>query len=149
VIRYTLRCERDHEFDAWFRSIGDYDRAAAGGENACPECGSMKVEKALMAPSVGGTKKGENRASSDEKMTLAVPDPRSVVMREMIKEFRKRVTENADYVGDKFPEEARKIHYNEVEARGIYGEATPDEARELQEEGIEFQPLPRITDDRN
>ena len=149
MIRYTLRCERDHEFDAWFRSMADYDRAAAAGENACPVCGSMKVDKALMAPSVSGARKGQDSAKPDEKMTLAAPDPRSAAMREMVKEFRKRVTENADYVGDKFPEEARKIHYNEVEARGIYGEATPDEARELHEEGIEFQPLPRITDDRN
>ncbi len=70
-------------------------------------------------------------------------------MREMVKEFRKRVTENADYVGDRFAEEARKIHYDEVGARGIYGEATPEQARELYDEGIDFQPLPRIPDDRN
>lgn len=142
MIRYTLRCDQSHEFEAWFRSIADYDRAASADETVCPVCGSVKIEKALMAPPVSGTKK-------DQKVTLAAPDPRSVMMREMVKEFRKRVTENADYVGDKFAEEARKIHYDEVEARGIYGEATPEEARELHEEGIDFQPLPRVPDDRN
>lgn len=142
MIRYTLRCDRDHAFEAWFRSSEDYERAAKAGENACPICASTNVDKALMAPSVAGTK-------ADEKVRLAAPDPRSQAMREMIKEFRQRVTENADYVGDKFADEARKIHYEEVEARGIYGEATPEEARELAEEGIDFQPLPKVPEDRN
>ncbi|MEX2318725.1 MAG: DUF1178 family protein [Bauldia sp.] len=142
MIRYTLRCDREHEFDAWFRSSADYDRAALAGENVCPACGSTAVAKAMMAPSVSGARKSE-------KMTLAAPDPKSQAMREALKEFRKRVTENADYVGDKFAEEARKIHYEEVEARGIYGEATPDEARDLVDEGISFQPLPPAPEDRN
>jgi hypothetical protein len=142
MIRYSLRCDREHEFDAWFRSSADYDRASLAGENVCPVCGSTAVAKALMAPAVGGTRKSE-------KMTLAAPDPKSQAMREALKEFRKRVTENADYVGDKFAEEARKIHYEETEARGIYGEATPEEARDLVDEGISFQPLPPIPEDRN
>ena len=142
MIRYTLKCDRDHEFEAWFRSSADYDRAAKRGENTCPVCGSAEVGKALMAPAVAGTKKSE-------KVSLAAPDPRSAVMREALKEFRKKVTENADYVGDKFAEEARKIHFNETEQRGIYGEATPEEARELAEEGIAFQPLPPLPEDRN
>ena len=95
-----------------------------------------------MAPAVSGTKRSE-------KMSLAAPDPRSRVMREALREFRKKVTENADYVGDKFAEEARKIHYEETEQRGIYGQATLDEAHELAEEGIAFQPLPPIPEDRN
>ena len=142
MIRYALRCDRDHEFEAWFRSSGDYDRAATAGENVCPFCGSKDVGKALMAPAVGGAK-------DSGKMTLAAPDPRRLAMREAIKEFRRRVTENADYVCDKFAEEARKIHFNEVEPRGIYGEATSEEASELAEEGIAFQPLPPIPEDRN
>lgn len=142
MIRYSLRCGRDHEFEAWFRSSADYDRAAAAGENACPVCGSHEIAKALMAPAVSGTRK-------EETVTLAAPDPRSRAMREMIKEFRKKVTENADYVGDKFAEEARKIHYDETEQRGIYGEATTEEARSLAEEGIAFQPLPSLPEDRN
>jgi hypothetical protein len=141
MIRYTLRSEREHEFEAWFRSSADYDRAAKKGANVCVVCGSAEVTKALMAPAVSGTKK--------DTVTLAAPDPRSAAMRELVKEFRKKVTENADYVGDKFAEEARKIHYEEVEPRGIYGEATPDEARDLVEEGIGFQPLPPLPEDRN
>jgi len=142
MIRYTLHCDREHEFEAWFRSAGDYDRAAKAGENRCPVCGSAEVGKALMAPAVSGTKK-------NEKMSLAAPDPRSRVMREALREFRKKVTENADYVGDKFAEEARKIHYEETEQRGIYGQATTEEAHELAEEGIAFQPLPPLPEDRN
>jgi hypothetical protein len=142
MIRYSLRCDRDHEFEAWFRSSADYDRAAVAGENVCPACGSTAVAKAMMAPSVSGARKSE-------KMMLAAPDPKSQAMREALKELRKRVTENADYVGDKFAEEARKIHYEETEARGIYGEATPEEARDLVEEGITFQPLPPLPEDRN
>ena len=143
MIRYTLCCDRDHEFEAWFRGSGDYDRAAKSGENECPVCGSTSVEKALMAPSVSGTKK------NGDKVTLAAPDPRGQIMREALKEFRRKVTEGADYVGDKFAEEARKIHYEETEQRGIYGEASPDEARELADEGIAFQPLPPLPEDRN
>lgn len=141
MILYTLRCDKGHEFEAWFRSGAEYDRAARKGDNVCVVCGSTDVTKALMAPAVSGTKKG--------KMTLAAPDPRSQAMRELVKEFRKKVTENADYVGDKFAEEARKIHYEEAEARGIYGEASPDEAKALADEGIAFQPLPLLPEDRN
>ncbi len=143
MIRYSLRCDKDHEFEGWFRSSADFDRAAKAGENACPVCGSAKVEKALMAPAVSGTKK------KAESVSLAAPDPRSVAMREVIREFRRRVTENSDYVGDKFAEEARKIHFNEVEPRGIYGEATADEVRELADDGVAFQPLPVLPDDTN
>ena len=142
MIRYTLRCDREHEFDAWFRSSADYDRAALAGENVCPACGSTAVAKAMMAPSVSGARKSE-------KMTLAAPDPKSQAMREALKEFRKRVTENADYVGDKFAEEARKIHFGEADARGIYGEATLDEAKSLAEDGVGFMPIPVFPEDRN
>ncbi len=95
-----------------------------------------------MAPAVAGTHKGDT-------MTLASADPRNAALREMVKEFRKKVTENADYVGDRFAEEARKIHYDEVEARSIYGEATSDEAKALAEEGIGFAPLPKLPEERN
>ncbi len=143
MIRYALRCDRDHEFEAWFRSSADYDRASAAGETLCPVCGSHEIGKAPMAPAVSGTKK------KGETVSLAAPDPRSAVFQEALREFRKKVTENADYVGDKFAEEARKIHYNETEARGIYGEATADEAKALVEEGIGFHPLPPLPEDAN
>lgn len=147
MIRYTLTCDRQHSFEGWFASSAAYDRAAAADENVCPVCGSHAVEKSLMAPAVSGTKKkGDDTA---RKMAVAAPDPRSAALRELAREFRRRVTEDADYVGDRFAEEARKIHYNEVEARGIYGEATLDEARSLNEEGIAFHPLPPAPDDAN
>jgi hypothetical protein len=142
MILYTLRCENDHEFEAWFASSAAYDRAAKAGQNACPVCGSGEVGKAIMAPAVSGTRKRDT-------VSLAAPDLRNQAMRDALKEFRRKVTENADYVGDKFAEEARKIHFNESEPRGIYGEATAEEARDLVEEGISFQPLPPIPEDRN
>jgi hypothetical protein len=143
VIRYNLACNNGHEFEAWFRSSADFDRAAAAGEASCPVCGSTAVDKAIMAPALAGTKK------KGEKVSLAAPDPRSQAMREALREFRKKVTENADYVGDRFAEEARKIHYEESEPRGIYGEATSEEARDLAEEGIGFHPLPTLPEDTN
>jgi hypothetical protein len=142
MIRYALRCDRDHEFEMWFRSGGDYDRAAKAKRIECPDCGSTSVAKALMAPSVAGTR-------SEEMLPVAAPDPRKVALRQAMLELRKQVTEGADYVGPRFAEEARKIHYNEVEARGIYGEASNDEAKGLAEEGIGFMPLPPAPEDLN
>jgi len=147
MIRYALRCDGDHHFEAWFRSSADYDRAWRAGENACPTCGSTAVEKAIMAPAIGGARRSDG--SEAGKMTLASAAPREKKLREALKELRRRVTENADYVGDRFPEEARRIHYNEVEPRGIYGEATREDARALLEEGVAFQPLPPVPDDAN
>ncbi len=147
MIRYTLCCANGHEFETWFRSMADFERAVAAGEAACPVCGDTSVEKALMAPAVAGTHKSET--GKEERVKLAAPDPRQQAMREAIKTLRKQVTENADYVGDRFAEEARKIHYREVEARGIYGEATGDEAQALADEGIDFLPLPSLPEDRN
>lgn len=150
MIRYTLRCDKDHDFEAWFRSGADYDRAAEAGENFCPVCGSKRTEKAPMAPALGRSVEPVGRSREPETMTLAAaPDPRQVAMREALKELRRRVTENTDYVGDRFAEEARKIHYNEVEPRGIYGEATAEEAKALAEEEIEFHPLPPLADEHN
>jgi hypothetical protein len=154
MIRYTLRCEKDHMFEAWFRSSADYDRAAANGDNECPLCGARKIEKAPMAPSVARSdksgKNGGDKKGGGGKVTLATaPDPREMMLRAALKELRQKVTENAEYVGDRFAAEARKIHYNEGEARGIYGEATADEAKALAEEGVEFQPLPTLPEERN
>jgi len=149
MIRYTLRCEQDHSFEAWFRSSEDYDRAAEKGINECPLCGATRVEKAPMAPSVARKDKSEAKKPA-EKVTLATaPDPREMALRAALKELRQKVTENAEYVGDRFAAEARMMHYNESEARGIYGEASADEAKALAEEGIEFQPLPTLPEERN
>jgi hypothetical protein len=149
MIRYTLRCEKDHMFEAWFRSSADYDRAAANGDNECPLCGGRRIEKAPMAPAVARTDKGGAKKGGEKVTLAAAPDPREAALRAALKELRQKVTENAEYVGDRFAAEARKIHYNEGEARGIYGEATADEAKALAEEGIEFQPLPTLPEERN
>ena len=143
MIRFSLRCHRDHEFDAWFRSSAEYDRGAV---TACPVCGSKKVEKVLMAPALGGSAKAEG---ADKLKLAAAPDPRMKAVREALGEIRRQVTENADNVGDRFAEEARKMHYNETEARAIYGEATSEEAKALVEEGVQFQPLPSLPEDQN
>ncbi len=147
MIRYALVCNEGHEFEGWFRDSGDYDKQAKSKSIECPFCDSTKIEKQIMSPSVSGTKK--DAAPEPEKLRVAAPDPRRAAMIEALREMRKSVTENADYVGDKFPEEARKIHYKESEPRGIYGEASPAEAKELAEEGIEFHPLPPLPEDRN
>ena len=149
MIRYGLRCHRGHEFEAWFRSADDYDRALAADESQCPQCGSHEVEKALMTPAVGGTAKTVTVRPESPTLKLASGDPRQKSMRAALKELRKKVIENADYVGERFTEEARKIHYEEVEPRGIYGEATAEDARAMTEEGIEFHPLPRLPEDVN
>jgi hypothetical protein len=165
MIRFRLRCDKDHEFEAWFRSGEDYDKLAAAKGVACAVCGSVTVEKALMAPAIGraGKDKGARipepalpaPAAADataeavgERMQLAA-DPRQKAMIAALRELRAKITANADYVGDKFAEEARKIHYQEVEPRGIYGEASREEAEQLAEEGIEFAPLPPVPDERN
>jgi hypothetical protein len=151
MICYRLRCEAGHEFEAWFRSSAGYDEQAERGLLSCAACGTPKVEKALMAPNVA--KPAEDRAErvpsalAPAKLPVAsqLPPP----MLEMLKKFREHVKETSDYVGDKFAEEARRIHYDEAEARGIYGEATAAEARELHEEGIQVHALPALPDDAN
>jgi hypothetical protein len=153
MIRYALRCEKEHEFEAWFRSAADYDRALAAGEAACPICGPARVEKLPMAPALarGSARPAEKPAGepNDKLRLVAAPDPRQQALLQAMRELRRQVTEHADYVGDRFAEEARKIHYEETEPRGIYGEATAEEAKKLVEEGIEFQPLPTFPEERN
>ncbi|WP_018183448.1 DUF1178 family protein [Kaistia granuli] len=144
MIRYNLVCVAGHDFESWFRDAAAFDKAAAAHAVSCPQCGTTDVVKALMAPSVATARKREAAA-----LKVATPDPRQVAMVEMMRKLREHVTENADYVGDKFAEEARKIHYQEVEARGIYGEASPEEARSLMEEGVEFLPLPVLPEEGN
>ncbi|MFO1172425.1 MAG: DUF1178 family protein [Hyphomicrobiaceae bacterium] len=152
MIRYRLTCADAHEFEAWFSSSAAYDKQAKAGHVTCPECGSNKVEKALMAPNVATSRKKE--AARTKAKATAVParpvaSQMPTEMLEMMRKIRDHVRENADYVGDKFAEEARKIHYEETEARGIYGEATPDEAKALHEEGIAVHPLPLLPEDKN
>lgn len=137
MIRFSLHCDKDHEFEGWFRSNDDFDSQAEKGLVTCPSCGSSKVGKALMAPSV-------STGRQKEKIAIAMSE-----MAKEMKEMVKKVRENADYVGAEFAEQARKIHFGEAEARGIYGEATPEDVEALLEDGVDVMPLPVFPEDRN
>jgi hypothetical protein len=170
MIRYALVCDKGHDFESWFKNSATFDKQAARGLVGCPLCGSIKVEKAIMAPRLARsahaleiaseapspaapdisapTPTGDAKAQ-DAKAQVAMVSPQEHELRKKLKELREHLTRNADYVGRKFPEEARKMHYGEIEHRSIYGEASPDDAKELHEEGIEFHPLPILPDERN
>jgi hypothetical protein len=161
MIRYALVCERGHEFESWFQDSAAYDKQAKHGLVTCPQCSSAKVEKAIMAPRLSTTAKkprapteapaptAEVVAAPATPAPVAMISPQEQEFRAKLKELRDHLTKNADNVGAKFPEEARKMHYGEIEHRSIYGVASPEEAKELSEEGIEFHPLPVLPDERN
>jgi len=140
MIVFDLKCSNDHEFETWFPSSDAFDKQRKAKKVVCPICGDAKVDKALMAPSVSGTKKkGEKAIHLSSKAEEQVGKYMTA-----LKEIREEVEKNSDYVGDKFPEEARKIHYGETEERGIHGEASDEEAEELVEEGIDIQKVPWV-----
>jgi hypothetical protein len=156
MIRYSLRCERDHAFESWFQSSSAFDSQVKRKLVTCPACGSAKVEKAIMAPQIV-SKKGREIAApapvapaetaAGEATPLLMAQERE--LRAKLKELREHIVKNADNVGERFPTEARKMHYGDIEHRPIYGEASPDEARALIEEGVEVSPLPVLPEDRN
>lgn len=158
MIRYSLRCEQNHSFESWFQSSSAYDSQVKRKLVTCPACGSAKVEKAIMAPRIVG-KKGRDKAAAAVEATAeaapAVNEPASLMMaqerelRAKIKELRDHIVKNADNVGERFPNEARAMHYGDKEHRPIYGEASPEEARALIDEGVEVSPLPVLPEDRN
>ncbi|MFD1254643.1 hypothetical protein DEVEQU_02130 [Devosia equisanguinis] len=139
MIQYSLQCSKGHRFDALFKSAAAFDEQQARGLVECAVCGASPVEKALMAPAIA--------RSDSERVPLSAAHPDFVRFREMLRDYRKKVMTEADYVGDRFAEEARKMHFDEVEARGIYGEATREEVVSLLEEGIDFLPLPDMGED--
>lgn len=141
MIRFSLSCDHDHEFEGWFRSSDDFEKQKKRGLIDCPECGSHRVQKSLMAPAVSTSRK-------QEKVALAMNAEQRRIMTEM-KTLSEKMRENADYVGDKFADEARKIHFGEAEERGIYGEASLDEAKSLAEDGVPFMPIPVFPDEQN
>lgn len=149
MIHYTLVCDHEHVFEGWFRSSGDFDSQVADGLVACPVCGSVAVTRGLMAPSVQSGRGRDEREDAAKRQAVMMPDRTQKMMLDALREIRKKVTENATYVGERFAEEARKMHYGEVEHQGIYGEATAEEVSSLSDEGIEFQPLPIVPEDRN
>lgn len=142
MIKYTLACDSGHSFEAWFSSSTDFDGQAERGLVSCPVCGSAKVGKELMAPSVSTARK------KDETKVLMMDQARKEAVAK-IRELVTSIRENAEDVGPKFPEEARKIHYGEAEQRGLIGQATVDEAKALLDEGIEIAALPVLPDDVN
>jgi hypothetical protein len=173
MIRYALNCTDGHVFESWFQNSAAFDKQKKRGLVTCPICGSGKVEKAIMAPQLMRTDVERPAAPiappspppSNPQAATPTPPPLPPVpvakssvaimsrqereLRQKLKELRDHVTKNANYVGPRFPEEARKMHYGEIEHRSIYGEASPDDAKELHEEGIEFHPLPILPDDQN
>ncbi|MBI4275993.1 MAG: DUF1178 family protein [Rhizobiales bacterium] len=156
MIRYALVCDHKHQFEVWFANSADHDNQAARGLVTCPECGSIKVEKAIMRPAIGNAGKSKSKPlpaaetpAPAETNQVAMMSPQEREFRKKLKDLRDHVTKNADYVGKTFPEEARKMHYGEIEHRSIYGEASPDDAKKMYEEGIEFHPLPVLPDDKN
>jgi hypothetical protein len=140
VIKYRLQCTHGHEFEGWFASSASYDAQVAAGQLTCPECNSREVGKSIMAPNVAV------RTRSD----AAVPDDEAPARyRNLVREVARVLTAASEDVGARFPEEARKIHYREVQQRAIRGTASLDEARELVEEGVEIMALPRMPEDTN
>ena len=160
MIRYALRCDRDHGFESWFQSSSAYDSQVKRKLVTCPICGSAKVDKAIMAPRIVGTKGRGRAAPPPEPAAAPTPEatpsgPTSLMLaqekelRTKLKELRDHIVKNADNVGERFANEARAMHYGDKEHRPIYGEASPEEAKSLIDEGIEVSPLPTLPEDRN
>lgn len=140
MIKYQLNCDGAHSFEGWFRDSVDFDAQSADGLIECPYCGSAAVRKAIMAPAISRSRSNKSREARLKE-----------IKRDMSKAMdraRDYVEKNFDYVGDKFPEEARKIHYGETDKRGIFGEASRTEVKELVEEGVNIAPLPGAKKER-
>lgn len=139
MIRFSLHCDKDHEFEGWFSSSKDFDGQSERGLVECPICGSRQVGKSLMAPAVA--------ISKDAPARPLAMDPEKREMMRKLRDMVQVVKQNSEDVGDRFADEARKIHHGEAEARGIIGKASTDDAKSLIEDGIEIAPLPEFPDD--
>lgn len=158
MISFNLVCDKGHGSEAWFKDGASFERQAKKGLVTCAQCGSAKMRKAVMAPAIAGTKRrrAESMGQDAESPPAAAPapaqevlakpasDPQAAALMQQLRELRRKIEESSDYVGDKFAEEARKMHYDEVEKRSIHGEATDDEAKDLADEGIEFARVPWV-----
>ncbi|HRF10335.1 MAG TPA: DUF1178 family protein [Xanthobacteraceae bacterium] len=149
MIRYDLHCEAGHGFESWFRSSADYDAQRKRKLVECPICGSHQIEKQIMAPRLKRSDKTAAAKPAEEKSPVAMMTPQEAEFRQKLRELRDHVTKNAEDVGEKFPELARKMHNEEIERRSIYGEASPEEVKSLLEEEVDIHPLPLLPDDRN
>ena len=132
MILFKLRCGAEHEFDAWFRDGAAYERQAGRGLISCPDCSDTTIAKAPMAPRLARSAAPEPASASPEQL------------RRMFQQLRRHVETNCDYVGDRFAEEARRIHNGEADARGIYGEATEEDAQALADDDIEVARIPWV-----
>jgi len=141
MIRFSLHCDHGHEFEGWFRDNADFDRQSERKLVSCPVCNSPEIKKSLMAPAVSTSR-------SKEQVAIAMGEAQKQMLEQM-RELSRKVRENADYVGDQFAEEARKIHFGETEARGIYGEASKEDVHSLIEDGVDVMPLPVFPEDKN
>lgn len=142
MIKFSLVCHEGHEFEGWFQSGAAYEAQSARTLVVCPHCGSHIVDKAVMAPAVA------KRSESEPEVGPQAPLP-AHEQYQFLRKLREEIHTKAEYVGGRFAEEARKIHFNESEQRGIYGEASPDEVKELAEDGVPFLPIPRLPEDLN
>ena len=134
MIKYNLKCEKDHNFDAWFSDSSNFDKQNKKNFIACPQCNSTKIEKNIMAPNIGAKKQNYTNALKTKKN-----------VEKILKNVQKHIEKNFEYVGDKFADEARSIHYGEKEEREIYGETTLEEAVDLIEEGVNVSPIPGVS----
>ena len=133
MIKYNLKCENNHNFDAWFSDSSNFEEQNKKNLIFCPKCNSTKIEKNIMAPNIGSKKQSYTNALKTEKN-----------YEKIIKNVRKNVEKNFEYVGNKFADEARAIHYGEKEEREIYGETSVEEAVDLIEEGVNVSPIPGV-----
>ena len=139
MIRYTLKCNKGHQFESWFSGSDSFEELKKKGHLECAICSSKKVEKSLMAPKI--------TSGSDEKKETLI-STESALEKE-IKALKKKIKATATDVGENFPTEARAMHYGEKEEKPIIGKTTVDEARDLAEEGVPFIPLPWSDDKVN
>ncbi|MEO8713793.1 MAG: DUF1178 family protein [Acetobacteraceae bacterium] len=152
MIHYQLRCGRDHEFDGWFKDSAGFDAQARAGLLVCPSCGDARVVRAMMAPAVRARRirpepvpaPPADNAPAEVAPAGAVAGKLPDHMRAMLQRLRADVEKNCDDVGDRFADEALRIHRGEAKARGIYGQASPDDAERLSDEGVEFARLPWV-----
>lgn len=151
MIRYALACEAGHDFESWFRSSEEFEVQDARGLVSCPVCGSSRVQKQIMAPQVARTdhERADQPTPQGKGEAVALIDRDALDLRRKIAEFRAHIVANSEDVGEKFADEARKIHYGDAEERSIRGKATGEDARALFDEGIGFLPVPELPDERN
>ena len=141
MIQYALKCSQGHTFDSWFQSAAAYDKLAVAGMVTCAVCGDTQIEKAIMTPRVRPARSAQKPAPQDKSIEVATPSPD---IEQVLADLRRKVEENSDYVGKDFAKEARKIHLGDAPERAIYGEAKPDEAKALIEDGVPVAPLPFV-----